>query len=96
MKSPFFLSVFLLARRAICTGSPLYQYDPDTVKDCIEWYNNDEGDTCNYVRKYFGITLADFTARNPLEGLDDPYYEPWEWLGRDLAIFVNMFLTCPS
>ncbi|KAF2710052.1 hypothetical protein K504DRAFT_476152 [Pleomassaria siparia CBS 279.74] len=50
MKSFFLLPVIFLARQAISTSSPLYQHDPDTVKDCVEWYNNDEGDSCDHVR----------------------------------------------
>jgi indoleamine 2,3-dioxygenase len=25
----------------------------------------------------------------PLEGLNDPYYEPWEWLSRNLAVLLE-------
>jgi hypothetical protein len=74
MRPPFLLSITLLARRAISTGSPLFQYDPNTAKDCVEWYNNGEGDTCKNVRKFFGITPEEFAAWNPSLNLD---CEPW-------------------
>ena len=77
MKTTVFLSAVLLARRAISTGSPLFQYDPDTVKDCVEWYNNGEGDSCQNVRKFFGVTPEEFTAWNPSLNLNcEPWY-PW-------------------
>jgi hypothetical protein len=94
MKSSFFLSIFLLARRSICTGSPLYQYDPDTVKDCVEWYNNDEGDTCDHVRKYFGITPAELVAWNPSLNTN---CEPWyEWTSYCIVTETKLNATLPT
>ncbi|KAJ4295646.1 hypothetical protein N0V90_007659 [Kalmusia sp. IMI 367209] len=72
----FLLSVIFLALQTVSTGSPLYQYDPDTVKDCVEWYDNDESDSCDYVLKYFGITPAEFNAWNPSVSTNcEPWYE---------------------
>ncbi|XP_014561982.1 hypothetical protein COCVIDRAFT_56476, partial [Bipolaris victoriae FI3] len=59
-----------LAQRAVSTRSPLLQWDPDTVKDCVEWYNNGEGKTCEYVLEIYNITPAEFYEWNPSVGPD--------------------------
>ena len=44
MKLSFLLSVVVLAHKATAGGGvPGLQWDPDTVKDRIEWYDNDLG-----------------------------------------------------
>lgn len=57
MRTSLALLFTALAQRAVSTRSPLLQWDPDTVKDCVEWYNNGEGKTCEYVRKLVGSKL---------------------------------------
>ncbi|KAI4945598.1 hypothetical protein J4E91_007941 [Alternaria rosae] len=69
-----FLPIALLARGVISTGSLLFQYDPNTAKDYVEWYDNGEGDTGENVRKFFGITSEEFAAWNPSLNLN---CEPW-------------------
>ncbi|KAK4072792.1 hypothetical protein Purlil1_13270 [Purpureocillium lilacinum] len=61
-----------------CTGSraPEMQWDPDTIPSCIEWYNNYQGESCEYVRDYWKITPEQFTAWNPSVNLD---CRPWRW-----------------
>ncbi|KAJ6277737.1 WSC domain-containing protein [Bipolaris maydis] len=70
MRTSLALLFTALAQRAVSTRSPLLQWDPDTVKDCVEWYNNGEGKTCEYVRKLVGITAAEFYEWNPSVGPD--------------------------
>lgn len=74
MKASILLPLIALARQTVSTSTPLLQWDPETVKDCIEWYNSDEGMTCEDVRSYFGITPAEFHTWNPSVGLD---CKPW-------------------
>lgn len=51
------LLFLLMAFRCACgTPNPALQWDPETTIDCIEWYNNSEGESCEYVRSLFGIT----------------------------------------
>jgi hypothetical protein len=53
MRISFALFLAALVQRVVSTRNPLLQSDPDTVKDYVEWYNNSEGQTCEYVRSYF-------------------------------------------
>ncbi|KAK4035257.1 hypothetical protein C8A01DRAFT_38277 [Parachaetomium inaequale] len=78
MKLSVLFSLVALARQASSSVSPtpLLQWDPDTAKDCVEWYNNGDGESCEYVRKLFGITPEQFTKWNPSVGLD---CKPWDW-----------------
>jgi hypothetical protein len=57
MRTSLVLSIAVLAQQVVATGTPLLQWDPDTAKDCVEWYNNAEGATCEYVRSYFTSTF---------------------------------------
>jgi hypothetical protein len=59
---------------ALSSNIPMREHDPKTVKSCIEWYNNYEEESCEYIRKYFGITPEEFTAWNPSVNLN---CEPW-------------------
>ena len=61
-----------------CAGSatPGLQWDPDTIRSCVEWYDNDEGKSCEYVRSYFGITPEQFNAWNPSVGVDCKRWDP--------------------
>ena len=94
MISCILLSVIFLARQAVSTGSPLYQSDPDNVKDCVEWYNNDDGDSCDNVRKYFDITPAEFNAWNPSISI---YCEPWyEWASYCIVTETKLNATKPT
>ncbi|KAH7389745.1 WSC domain-containing protein [Phaeosphaeria sp. MPI-PUGE-AT-0046c] len=76
MKTSFVFCFTLIFGCVICTRQPLLQWDPDTVEDCVEWYNNGESETCEYVRNYFSITPAQFHEWNPSIGLD---CKPWEY-----------------
>lgn len=93
MKSSFLLSVVVLTRYAASTGYPTLQWDPDTVKDCVEWYNNDEGETCEYVRNYFGITPAEFRTWNPSLGLD---CKPWDYQSYCIVTESKLNATKPT
>ncbi|RSL46758.1 hypothetical protein CEP54_013692 [Fusarium duplospermum] len=74
---PFSFLALLICSR-LCTGSatPNLQWDPDTIDSCVEWYDNVDGETCEFVRKYFGVTPEEFTAWNPSVGLD---CKPWRY-----------------
>ncbi|CAG5158783.1 uncharacterized protein ALTATR162_LOCUS5252 [Alternaria atra] len=76
MRTAFALSFAAFIQRAASTRNPLLQWDPDTVKDCIDWYNNGEGKTCEYVRELYGITPAEFNEWNPSVGLN---CKGWYW-----------------
>ncbi|KAH5773095.1 hypothetical protein HBI88_117870 [Parastagonospora nodorum] len=76
MKTFFVLSSAALFGLAHCSRQPLLQWDPDTVKDCVEWYNNADGESCEYVRNYFTITPEQFHEWNPSVSLD---CTPWGW-----------------
>jgi hypothetical protein len=54
MRTSLTLLFAALAQRVVSTPSPLLQWDPDTVKDCVDWYNNGDGKTCEDVRDLFG------------------------------------------
>jgi hypothetical protein len=56
MKTFFVLCFAALFGLVHCTRQPLLQWDPDTVVDCVEWYNNADGESCEYVRNYFTST----------------------------------------
>lgn len=76
MKTSVFLTLVALARQVTSTGYPTLQWDPDTAKDCVEWYNNSENESCDAVRAYFGITPEEFHKWNPSVGLD---CKPWDY-----------------
>ncbi|KAK5996067.1 WSC domain-containing protein [Cladobotryum mycophilum] len=65
------LAVLALGLR-FCAASPYpeMQYDPDTTKDCLYWYNNIEGKTCQQVRDYFNLTPEEFAQWNPSVGVN--------------------------
>ncbi|KAF1845491.1 uncharacterized protein K460DRAFT_337753 [Cucurbitaria berberidis CBS 394.84] len=79
MKPFLVFSQAALIRLVASTRTPLLQFDPNTTKDCAEWHNvADGGETCDYVRKLYGITPAEFHEWNPLIGLDcTPWYD-WQ------------------
>lgn len=74
MLSLLILALWSGAARA--TGAPTLGYDPNTVKSCVEWYNNGMEETCEEVRDYFNITPEQFSSWNPSIGLD---CQPWEF-----------------
>lgn len=69
-------TALILSFSALVAGTklPELQWDPDTVKDCVGWFNNGGNDTCEYVRDLFGIKPQLFTKWNPSVGLD---CKPW-------------------
>lgn len=58
-------TIAALVAQTAASGQPLREHDPDTVKSCIEWYNNYDQYTCQEVIKQNGITLDEFRAWNP-------------------------------
>ncbi|RSM00660.1 hypothetical protein CDV31_011709 [Fusarium ambrosium] len=70
------LALILGSRLCASSATPNLQWDPETIDSCVEWYDNADGETCEYVRKYFGITPEEFTAWNPSVGLD---CKPWRY-----------------
>ncbi|KAF2819906.1 hypothetical protein CC86DRAFT_374634 [Ophiobolus disseminans] len=79
MKFSLVFSSTALLQLVASTGTPLLQFDPNTAKDCVGWHNYaDGGETCDYVRKYYGITPAEFHEWNPSVALDcTPWYD-WQ------------------
>jgi hypothetical protein len=65
-----------LARYVACGTTPLLQWDPDTVADCVGWYDNAETFSCEDIRKLYGITPEEFHSWIPSVGLD---CEPWSF-----------------
>ncbi|KAJ3492171.1 hypothetical protein NLG97_g5465 [Lecanicillium saksenae] len=49
---------------------PQMQVDPATVKDCVDWYDNDMSQTCKEARDMLKISPEEFNAWNPSVGLD--------------------------
>ena len=69
----------LLAHKATAyttSGYPKLAWDLDTVADCLQWYNNAYGETCQSVLDKWGISIEDFTLWNPSV---DANCEPWEY-----------------
>ncbi|KAH7143398.1 WSC domain-containing protein [Dactylonectria macrodidyma] len=79
MKTPLFslLVLSIGTRFGAATSTPQWQWDPETIDSCIEWYNHEAGnEPCEYVRDYFNISPEDFTKWNPSVGLD---CKPWRF-----------------
>jgi hypothetical protein len=93
MKASIFFTVAALARHATSTGLPLLQWDPDTVADCVEWYNNGENESCESVRKMFGITPEVFHEWNPSVDLD---CKPWNWQSYCIVTQQKLDQTKPT
>lgn len=73
MKSSLLLSLVALVRQATCKG-PHLSFDPTTASDCVEFYDNVEGETCEKVLDYWNTTPEEFHKWNPSVGLD---CKPW-------------------
>ncbi len=58
-----------LACHATAMPYPNLQWDPDTAKDCVDWYDNYDNE-CKKVRDQFSITPEQFHKWNPSIGLD--------------------------
>ena len=67
----------LAARHVTADERPLLQWDPETAKDCIDWYDHlGRVRTCKEVRDYFRITPEKFHEWNPSVDLD---CKPWHY-----------------
>ncbi|VUC29135.1 unnamed protein product [Clonostachys rosea] len=75
MKNSLLLLITLLAHRGRCGSEPLLEWDPETAKDCVAWYDNYRERSCEYVRDMFGITPEQFFEWNPSVGLDCSRWE---------------------
>ncbi|KAI0400701.1 hypothetical protein F4802DRAFT_583692 [Xylaria palmicola] len=53
---------------------PKLQFDPDTISTCVEWFDESDTESCEYVRNLFGISPELFHTWNPSVGLD---CTPW-------------------
>ncbi|KAK3196419.1 hypothetical protein K4F52_000301 [Lecanicillium sp. MT-2017a] len=53
---------------------PGFNHDPETIKSCVEWVDNDGSKSCKEIRDYFGISPEQFKKWNPSISLD---CEPW-------------------
>jgi hypothetical protein len=74
MKFSAIIFSLTFVNQVISTRWPDFQWDPETAKDCIEWYNNVFDESCEYVRDYFTITPEQFHQWNPSIDLD---CQPW-------------------
>ena len=54
MRTAFPLLLVAFIQRVASSRYPLLQWDPETVEDCIEWYDNGQGKTCEWVRELYG------------------------------------------
>ncbi|KAF2003789.1 hypothetical protein P154DRAFT_519990 [Amniculicola lignicola CBS 123094] len=87
-------SLLMLVRRSTAgNGVPYLQWDPDTAKDCIDWYDNNLGETCEYVRSYFHITPEEFHQWNPSVGVD---CKPWRYQSYCLVTETKWNATFPT
>jgi hypothetical protein len=79
MKTSIPLSLAALAARHVAAlDYPQLQWDPATASDCVGWYDNDEGWSCEKVRDYFSITPEQFHEWNPSVGLDCTGWHDWQ------------------
>lgn len=93
MRYSILLLVTALAQRVAASRYPELQWDPETAEDCVEWYNNGDDETCEYVRNYFGITPEEFTKWNPSVGLD---CQPWEYQSYCIVTLGRINDTAPT
>ncbi|KAL6699836.1 hypothetical protein J3F84DRAFT_404790 [Trichoderma pleuroticola] len=70
------LALAFVVRLCGAGPTPQMQWDPDTISSCMEWYDNDGRDTCEYIRHMFKISPEDFHTWNPSVGLD---CKPWNF-----------------
>ncbi|CAN9208331.1 unnamed protein product [Alternaria alternata] len=56
MKLTAFIVLAELVRLVVSARRPDLQWDPETVKDCVEWYDNGWDVSCEDTRKMFGIS----------------------------------------
>ncbi|KAH6846926.1 hypothetical protein B0I37DRAFT_373874 [Chaetomium sp. MPI-CAGE-AT-0009] len=79
MKTSISLSLASLAARHVAAGEhPGWQWDPATAKDCVDWYDNGSGRSCEEVRNLFSITPEQFREWNPSVGLDCTPWNEWQ------------------
>lgn len=72
------VALFLSSGIALAAASfePEFQWNPDTISTCLEWYNNGGSDTCEHVRSMFAISPEEFHEWNPSVGTD---CKPWRF-----------------
>lgn len=49
-----------IQRRGKLNMIPKYPYDPDTIKTCVWWLDNDGTWTCPEIQETFGLSMVDF------------------------------------
>lgn len=69
-----FLALAFGLRLCAAGPQPLLPHDPATISSCIDWFDNAESDSCEYIRSLFKISPEDFHKWNPSIGLD---CSPW-------------------
>lgn len=52
-----------MARDSLVMREGTVQWDPDTAKDCVERYNNNDNESCEYVRHLFATTRINVAFR---------------------------------
>lgn len=63
---PFTLfALVALARQSSSQGDPSFERNPDTVKDCMRWYDNDGSESCQKIFQWFSLTPEIFHEWNP-------------------------------
>lgn len=74
MKPSLLFPILAFIHQAVASNPSALSYDPNTAKDCVDWYDNAFGKSCEYVRDYYTITPEQFHQWNPSIGLD---CAPW-------------------
>ncbi|OAG13389.1 hypothetical protein CC77DRAFT_1045374 [Alternaria alternata] len=76
MKLTAFIVLAELVRLVVSERRPNLQWDPETAKDCVEWFDGGWDLSCEETRKMFGISPELFHKWNPSVGLD---CKPWNF-----------------
>jgi hypothetical protein len=77
MKLTAFIFSVTLFRGVVSSPTPVLLWDPETTKDCVEWYNQELQESCAYVRDYYTITPEQFHQWNPSLDLDCNGWYEW-------------------
>jgi hypothetical protein len=76
MRFSVFIFTAALVQQVVCGRRPVLQWDPETAKDCLEWYDNGFDVPCEEIRSMFGISPELLHKWNPSIGLD---CKPWDF-----------------
>lgn len=60
-------------------GKPRLQFDPNTIKSCIFWYDHDDHTTCEAIRSKWNLSPETFHLWNPSITLDCQNWKYWSY-----------------